>query len=102
MGYQGRAQILNLGDGCLNVGVVIHEMMHSLGFYHEQSRTDRDEYVTIMWENIVKQFEHNFDKYDEKKVTDFEIPYDYGSLLHYPAYGFSKNGEPTIVPKVIF
>lgn len=37
---------------CLRVGVISHEFMHALGFVHEQSRFDRDKYVTIMWPNI--------------------------------------------------
>ena len=49
--YSG-AQTLSIGRGCEYDGVIIHEIMHALGFYHEQSRSDRDDFVEIMWENI--------------------------------------------------
>ena len=44
--------------------------------------------------------ENNFLKYDASTITSFGLPYDYGSVMHYEEYAFSKNGEKTIVPKV--
>ena len=46
-------QDLSLGQGCNNKGTVMHEMMHAIGFWHEQSRPDRNQYVEVLWENIV-------------------------------------------------
>lgn len=65
-----------------------------------QSAYDRDEYVTIHWEDISPGTEHNFNKYTNSQVTHFNATYDYFSVMHYSAYGFSKNGNPTIVPTV--
>lgn len=36
------------------VGNLCHELMHALGLHHEHTREDRDQYVTIEWEHIVK------------------------------------------------
>ncbi|CAF3380729.1 unnamed protein product [Rotaria sp. Silwood1] len=38
---------------CLYTGIVMHELIHTLGFYHEQSRPDRDDYVKVIWDNII-------------------------------------------------
>ncbi|XP_013195309.2 zinc metalloproteinase nas-4 [Amyelois transitella] len=92
------SQVLNLSKGCFKHGTIVHEMLHTLGFYHMQSAHDRDEYVEIVWDNIKEGLEHNFAKYNNDTVTDFGVPYDYGSVMHYPGGAFSKNGNNTIIP----
>ena len=47
-------QLLSVGPGCDKKGIVMHELMHAVGFWHEQSRTDRNKFVEILWENVDK------------------------------------------------
>ncbi|VDK82033.1 unnamed protein product [Onchocerca ochengi] len=101
IGNNGGRQEVSLGDGCLRKGVVIHELMHVLGFFHEQNRADRDLYVDILWENIKPSLVEQFDKYSATIIDDLGSPYDYDSVMHYSARAFSKNGKPTILPKSI-
>ena len=77
------------GYGCVHKGVIQHEMMHALGFYHEQSRPDRDNYVTINFQNIISGTENNFAKASSSELNSRGSPYEYGSVMHYGAYDFS-------------
>ena len=97
VGYTGRAQNLSIGQGCGTPGIVAHEFLHALGFWHEQSRADRDQYVNIHWNNIEQGKEHNFRK--KGAVTTSIGPYDVRSIMHYSYRSFSINGQPTITSK---
>lgn len=104
IGRIGGAQQLNLqsyapGTGCFRKGTIIHEFIHALGFYHMQSATERDDYVTIVWENIQAGTENNFAVHPATTITQFGVEYDYGSVMHYPPVSFSINGQPTIIAK---
>ncbi|XP_055837672.1 seminal metalloprotease 1-like [Episyrphus balteatus] len=98
VGYRRRIQNLNLSRGCFRPGTIVHELLHSVGFYHQQSAADRDEFVRIAYENISSGREHNFNKYSSSVVGDFGYAYDYGSIMHYGPKSFSKNGNNTIIP----
>lgn len=82
------------------VGTPIHELMHAVGFLHEQNRPDRDGHIDVRYGNIQKGLEGNFEKASSVSTTSFGVPYDYGSVMHYSATAFSTNGKPTIVARV--
>lgn len=79
---------------CVHHKVVQHELLHALGFHHEQTRSDRDQYIRVVLENITPGQEHNFDKV---ATLNQETSYDYGSAMHYSKNAFSVNGQPTLV-----
>ncbi|KAM8952686.1 meprin A subunit alpha [Pelodytes ibericus] len=101
VGKLATGQDLSIGERCDHKAIVEHEILHALGFYHEQSRTDRDDYVEIWWDEITDGLQHNFNTYDDNFITDLNTPYDYESVMHYGPYSFNKNESvPTITAKI--
>ncbi|EPB79100.1 astacin [Ancylostoma ceylanicum] len=71
-------------------------MGHAFGFYHEQARYDRDNYVSIMSQNIQNGYLSQFTKQSRSAMEDYGVGYDYGSVMHYDQFSFSANSRYTI------
>jgi len=93
IGRGGGQQLLKMGGHCLQLGTAMHELMHAIGFYHEQSRNDRDQHVKIFWNNIQNGEKYNFDKYRTDYLGE---AYDLNSIMHYRNDEFGSWGRNTI------
>ncbi len=89
VGRVGGRQEAGVG-GCRDDGFIVHEIGHSLGFWHEQSRPDRDQYIHINKSNVNKGMLINFIKQKAHMIDYQASPYDYGSIMHYHPQTFSK------------
>lgn len=74
-------------------GIVAHEIGHTLGLIHEHQRSDRNAYVTAMYENISESNRGEFSISNENIIA---TNYDFLSLMHYNKGAFSMNGKDTI------
>ena len=84
---------------CTSKFVVAHEFVHGFGIWHEHQRADRDDYVSIDFDNIKKGFKHAFDKCT--KCETYNVSYDPFSIMHYHAYSYCKDcSKVTIKSKV--
>uniref|UniRef100_A0A3Q3BMC5 Metalloendopeptidase n=1 Tax=Kryptolebias marmoratus TaxID=37003 RepID=A0A3Q3BMC5_KRYMA len=96
LGRIGDKQVVSLQKfGCVDNGIIQHELLHALGFYHEHTRSDRDQYVKINWDNIKEYYLNNFKKMD---TDNLNTKYDYSSVMQYGKTAFGKNGLETITP----
>ncbi|CAL4170425.1 unnamed protein product, partial [Meganyctiphanes norvegica] len=98
VGRVGGGQVVSLGIGCVFGGIAMHELMHAAGFWHEHSRYDRDDFVTIRWTNIESDKTYNFNKYNWTTIQNLGYPYDLGSIMHFGPYAFALDRRrPTII-----
>ena len=93
VGRKGGPQYLKIASNC-SISTIVHEFGHTLGLWHEQSRSDRDQYIEILWGNIDTNYTANFNL---RPTDSADIgPYDYTSIMHYQTNAFSYNGQDTI------
>ena len=94
-GYSGLliAQPMTGSTDC-TIGTILHEMGHIIGLWHEQSRSDRDSYITLNYNNVIKGSWSNYAIATDNQQT--LGLYDYASVMQYPSYSFSRNGGPVI------
>ena len=84
----GVGQDVSIGQGCAQMHVVAHEIGHALGFFHEQSRSDRDSAIAVIWDNVQDGYDTQFRKEED---ANFSVAYDYTSVMQYPSWAFSKD-----------
>src|SRR5580698_6931574 len=83
------------GSASCTVATILHEMGHTVGLWHEQSRPDRNTYVSVNYGNLIKGSIGNFNQIYDNSQT-FGTYFDYASIMEYPAFSFSRNGGPAI------
>jgi hypothetical protein len=100
-GRIGGEQQLSLGAGCESMGIAAHEIGHAIGFWHEQSRSDRDKNVVVVWDNIQDGQAFNFQTYAEQGVIGEDVGgYNTESLMHYASTAFAKDTDKPTITKL--
>lgn len=85
VGKKGGQQIINITSWGSKY-IIAHELGHCLGFWHEQSRRDRDSFIQINEGNIQTGMADQFEK---RSTADQYGPYDFDSVMHYDQCSFS-------------
>ena len=79
---------------------ILFKIFHTLGFYHEHRRPDRNQHIKVNWDVIYKDVKSQFDKMDERylnSTVSFSTKYDLRSIMHYDSYGNGAFVRPAMV-----
>merc|ERR1712198_423306 len=98
VGYTHRDHKVSLSlRGCAYHGTALHELGHTIGLHHEQSRIDRDDALKINYKNVQRTNAYNFHKQTDS--DPFGVKYDFCSIMHYGNTAFSSNGKFSILTR---
>lgn len=100
VGRLGGAQQVSIGYGCETLGIITHEVGHTLGFWHEQARPERDSYIRVRYENAIPQTRGQFARRKWTETNEYGLPYDYGSVMHYASNSFSRSSSLNTIEPV--
>ncbi|XP_043228223.1 astacin-like metalloprotease toxin 2 [Amphibalanus amphitrite] len=103
VGYRGFTgadsppQLLVLGDGCFNMGILLHLLGHTLGLWHEHNRPDRDSWMDVNMTNVDPAHVDAFRTFtlNQHRVVD---RLDYSSVMMFGGHAFSSSGSVTLRP----
>ena len=99
VGRFGGQQSISLLSGCFSLRTVAHEIGHAIGYWHEQSRPDRDEHLNIYFDRMRQGVKSQFRKLPMRIVNSYGTPYDAISVMHYSEYAGTANGQKTMESK---
>ncbi|XP_053737428.1 meprin A subunit beta-like [Synchiropus splendidus] len=88
---------ISISRRCSSIDTVEEHFLRTLGFYPEHVRPDRDDFITIVYENIQEGKSEMFNIVNDSSTQGF--PYDYRSVTHFGRYEFSNGSGFTIRTK---
>ncbi|MGH1343717.1 MAG: M12 family metallopeptidase [Nannocystales bacterium] len=95
------AQEVRLTTAC-GKSAILHEIGHSVGLFHEHSRTDRDSHISINWANVPAGKESQYYTYLFSGVTGLNFgAYDINSIMHYDSFMGASLANDSSVPVMV-
>lgn len=98
LGRVGGLQPIYLNSTCKSQDV-LHEIMHALGFVHEQQREDREDLIEVLWDNIEEAFQYNFAILPDAFVHQYQgsvFRMSLTSVMMYHDEAFAKDGKKSM------
>jgi hypothetical protein len=101
VGYTGEPTQMSLSENCSKIAIY-HEFFHVLGFFHEQNRFDREDYLEILWENIDEQYWPQFKLFPENSfqrifTSGGPFQFTFNTIMIYDSTFFSLNQDYSMV-----